>query len=873
MTQIEHPKIVKKKLFSPIWLLPAVALILAAWLGIQSIRGSGITVRIHFPNASGMDVGKTLVRYQGLNMGKVVDINIDKNLSGVNVDVLMDSRAEPFLRANTQFWLVKPKASIMGVQGLDAIFSGNYIGMLPGTGSLKTSFKAETNAPVMQAGSEGIILKLNTAKLGSLEVGSPIYFRQVPVGQVVAYKLNKDDNIQLTIFIRQQYAHLVKIDSQFWNVSGLNINASLSKLQINVESLAAILAGGISFNSNTNAQTAVANDSFTLYSSKHDALEGVSFILKAENTYGINEGTNIVFRGLQIGQVTHIELTSKGVSMMAKLDNDYQELLTQTAQFWVAGAKISLSGIQHPERLITGNVINFKAGTGPASSEYKLQDKAPENQKNTLHLTLNSSTNPDLSVGAEVRYKQIKIGEITSVKLNDKLTQVDYQLTIYPEFTSLITQRSYFISESAVSINATLDQVKVKTRDLNTFIKGAISLIQGDTRTQVKNNANLSLFASTAVAEDFFAQKNTLKLSLQSQDGAGLSTGSPIYYKKMQIGRVNQVIWSEQKQSFTVKLNIQRQFKSLINNRTVFWQNSAISFDASLSGLEVNIAPLKGALRGSIALGLLEQNQTSNPALLYATKKLALSQAQAITLNFPAEAKLKAKAAIRYLGYQIGEVESVSLNTDLKSLTATAYLYGEYAAPFLRTDAQYSLVNAQIDLTGIKAPETLLTGAYIKVSPGLSQVSSTQFSGTLHAQADIKPNALQFTLTRAQLDSFKVGTPLFFRGIQIGLIDRYSLSGQGTFVTLNAHVDPQYRYLVNNSSQFWDLSGIKVNVGLFSGAQVDTGSLETILAGGIGVVTKDTTIVENTLKNGDSFIIHDKKDPQWDKWSPVQIMP
>ncbi|WP_299002930.1 MlaD family protein [uncultured Shewanella sp.] len=873
MTQIEHPKIVKKKLFSPIWLLPAVALILAAWLGIQSIRDAGITVRIHFPNASGMEVGKTLVRYQGLNMGKVIDMSIDKNLSGVNVDVLMDSRAEPFLRTNTQFWLVKPKASIMGVQGLDAIFSGNYIGMLPGTGSPKMAFRAETNAPVVQAGSKGLILKLNASHLGSLKVGSPIYFRQIPVGQVVAYELKKSDNIQISIFIRKEYAHLVKIDSLFWNVSGLNIDASLSNLQINVESLAAILAGGISFNSNDNAQSAQANDSFTLYPSKQEALEGTPFTLKADNSYGIDKGTNIMFRGIKIGQVTHIDLTTKGVTMKAKLDNAYEDLLTQSAQFWVSGAKISLSGIQHPERLITGNVINFQAGTGPANDEYPLLNKAPDKQTNNLYLTLNSDVNPDLSVGAEVRYKQIKIGEVISVSLNDKLTQVDYQVKIYPEFTPLVTKTSYFVSESAVSINASLEQVKVKTRDLTTFVKGAISLVQGSSPVKVNNHAQLKLFASDAAANDFFAHQNAIKLTLQSPDGAGLSAGSPIYYKKMQIGHVKQVTWSDKKQAFTVNLQIQKQFKGLVNEQTIFWQNSAVSVNASLSGLEVNVAPLKGAIQGSIALGILDEGQTGDSTHLYSSKKLALSQAKAITLHFPAEAKLAANAAIRYLGYQIGEVETVSLDPSLKTLTAKAYLYGEYANPFLRADAQYSLVDAQIDLTGIKAPETLLTGPFVKVSPGISEQKARSFNGTLQGQVHLAPDALTFAITTRQLGSLKVGTPLFFRGIQIGQIDHYALSGQGTFVKLYAHVEPQYRNLVNRSSQFWDLSGIKVDVGLFSGAQVDTGSLETILAGGIGIATKDTTVTENTLKNGDSFTLHDKKDPSWDNWAPAQATP
>lgn len=149
MTQIESPKIVKKKLFSPIWLLPIVALILGAWLGVKSIKESGIEILIHFPSAAGIDIGKTLVKYQGLSVGKVTDIGIDDDLKGVNVKVVMDYRADPFLNKNTLFWLVKPKASITGVEGLDTLFSGNYIAIQPGDGRSATEFEAQREAPAI----------------------------------------------------------------------------------------------------------------------------------------------------------------------------------------------------------------------------------------------------------------------------------------------------------------------------------------------------------------------------------------------------------------------------------------------------------------------------------------------------------------------------------------------------------------------------------------------------------------------------------------------------------------------------------------------------------------------------------------------------
>ena len=256
MTQMETPKVVKKKLFSPIWLLPLVAIALGSWLGIKSIREAGIEVRIHFPSATGIDVGKTLVRYQGLTVGKVVDIGIDDELQGVNVDLKMDYRADPFLNEQTKFWLVTPKASITGVEGLDALFSGNYIAIQPGGGQSQSFFEAETDAPAMLPGSDGLVIELTADTLGSLDVGSQIFYRQIPVGKIISYHLEGSRQILLSAFIKKQYTHLVKTDSQFWNVSGLHISASLSGIEIKSESLSSILAGGLSFSSSDDSQRA-----------------------------------------------------------------------------------------------------------------------------------------------------------------------------------------------------------------------------------------------------------------------------------------------------------------------------------------------------------------------------------------------------------------------------------------------------------------------------------------------------------------------------------------------------------------------------------------------------------------------------------------
>ncbi|GGB49221.1 MlaD family protein [Shewanella inventionis] len=878
MTQIESPKVVKKKLFSPIWLLPVVALILGAWLGVKSIKESGIEIVIHFPSAAGIDIGKTLVKYQGLTVGKVSDIGIDDDLKGVNVKVVMDYRADPFLNKNTLFWLVKPKASITGVEGLDTLFSGNYIAIQPGDGRSATEFEAQREAPAILPGSEGIMVELKSPKLGSIDVGSPVFFRQVPVGSVVSYRLDGNKQIIISAFVQEQYTHLVHKDSRFWNVSGLKIDASFSGIKVNTESIASILAGGISFDNGSETEKAQNGDTYTLFQDEQTAIGGITFTLSTDSAEDISEGTSIVYRGITVGNIDKKQLNEQTVLLSARVEHQYKNLITPDSRFWLSGAELSLKTIKNVGRLITGSVINVLPGTqAPAEQmQFELAKQAPDLLNDAkLILNLVADSHSGISNGAQVRYKQLPIGQVLSVNLSDDFAHVEYQIEILPEFKNLVTEGSFFVPESALSIDASLDGVQVATRDLTTMLEGAISLVPAKNKTLVQSNSTLLLHESIAVAKSLSAQQQMMTLQLNSIDGADLVEGSPIYYKKMQIGAVSKVNWQADTDRFLIAINIDKKFKPLIKPNTLFWRNSAVKIKADLSGVDIDVSPLKGAINGGITLGHLDGKTNSEAQadlMLYDSEELALMQAKVIELTLPVSAKVAAKTAIRYQGHQIGEISQVKLEPTLTSLKAKAYLYGAYAEHFSRADSEYFIVDAQISLAGISAPETLLTGPYIGVIPGKNNNTSKQFVAQLHARLDanIAANALRFQLTSKQLGSLKVGTPLFFRGINIGQIDGYRLADSGVDITLFAHVEPEYAHLVNTSSQFWNASGIKIDVGLFSGAKVETQSLETILAGGIAIATRDVTNEANTLSENDRIILHDKMAEEWAQWQPEQ---
>ncbi|RYV01709.1 MCE family protein [Shewanella sp. OPT22] len=876
MIQSETPKIVKKKLFSPIWLLPAVAFLLGIWLLVKGIKDAGTEVKIHFPNATGIEIGKTLVKYQGVNVGKVKDIEIDGSLQGVIVTVNMNYRGEPFLNENSQFWLVSPKASITKIEGLDTLFSGNYIAIKPGDGVRKLKFEASLEAPPIMPASEGMLITLYAKKLGSIDIGSHIFYRQIPVGNVVSFRLDKSDQVAISVFVEKQYAYLIKKNSHFWNTSGVKVDASLSGIKINAESLASIIAGGISFDSPSNSKQTNSGATYTLFDTEEEAVGGLNIKLISNSADSINIGTSIEYRGLTMGNVTKTELKNGKIEIEAQIYHRFTHLLSDTSKFWTEGAQIGLDGIKHASRLVTGAVISFLPGQGKSSSaerEYTLLTDEPDEAKApSFKFSINSNENFGLKDGSAITYRNIKIGKVNEVSLAKDLSHVNYSAEVKPEFRNLINKASYFIPQPALNISANLKGVSVKTGDLASALNGSIELIGKKSNRENSLTSSLQLYQSIDNASESFIESNSMSYRLVSAESYGLEKGSPIFYKKMRIGQIRSVKWLSDTDTFEINLGINKQFQSLVNTKAVFWRNQAARIDAGLHGIKVDVAPISGLLQSSISLGLLKTTPATSNHTLYDSSELAIAQAKPITIDFSAKSNLKANAPISYQGFEVGKITNVRLNKDLESITATGYLKSQYAQAFSRSDSTYSLVNAEISLAGIKAPEAILTGPYISVTPGSNEKASNRFIGKLSKMpfTDAPKDAYRITLVKNTLGSITKGTHIFFRGIPVGQVETYHLNQHGDKVKIEAYINRKFAKYVNQSSQFWERSGIKVDAGIFSGLQIDTGSLENILVGGIAVVTEDKTTSSNHLEPKDTFTLHSEEKSGWSDWAPQQ---
>ena len=324
--------VARKRRFSVIWVIPIVALAIAGWLAYVTLSSRGPMVKITFKDASGIEAGKTTVKYLNVDIGTVQNVHLSRDHTHVVVAARMSKDIADSLRQNTQFWVETPRVSAQGISGLGTLLSGPYIGMRPGDGDRATEFKGLEQPPVLTDSSKGTQFTLHSPTLGSIGPGSPIYYRGIAVGEALGYKLIEDQRgVNIEVFIRAPYDELVRADSNFWNASGIDVSIGTKGVNIRTESLAALLAGGIAFETpieSTATEPAKAGTVFPLYKSRENVTEALftrrfRYILHFDSSVsGLERGAPVSFRGIQIGLVHSVRIDQKALEayVFSKLD-------------------------------------------------------------------------------------------------------------------------------------------------------------------------------------------------------------------------------------------------------------------------------------------------------------------------------------------------------------------------------------------------------------------------------------------------------------------------------------------------------------------------------------------------------------------------
>ena len=230
-----------------IWLIPVLAAGAAGGYAYDYLKHRGTLITIRFIDGSGLRAGETIVSHRGVEIGKIESLQLSGDQKQVLVMVRLEKAAEVYARKGSLFWIVRPEISTRSISGLQTITSGPYIDSEPGGGEWADEFSGLEEAPT--AIGAGLTVVLHTPKLDRLQAESPVYFRGVEVGVIQDVQLSQaGDGVDVKVFIRQRYTQLVRTNSQFWIVSGVDVKGGLfTGVQLRLDSLRSLLAGGISF--------------------------------------------------------------------------------------------------------------------------------------------------------------------------------------------------------------------------------------------------------------------------------------------------------------------------------------------------------------------------------------------------------------------------------------------------------------------------------------------------------------------------------------------------------------------------------------------------------------------------------------------------
>jgi len=526
-----------KKVFniSPVWIVPIAALIIAGWIGVEAYLEKGARVRISFGEANDIVPGETLIKYKDVEVGMVKDIKLNKSLSGVVVEAAIDRQISGHLSENTKFWVVKPSISAAGVSNLGTIISGVYIVMDPGEkGAYKTNFVGLDRPPLIRSDEEGSPYLLQSNQLGSVNVGSPIYFRKIRVGEVTGFELAENfEYVDINIFIRAPYDKLINTNTNFLNVSGFGFSFGAQGIKANVGSLASIINGGIEFENTagfSSRKKAEPGHVFYLHPDKESIAER-SFNIKyfylmrfASSVRGLNVGAPIEYKGIKIGEVIDVSLNTEETS-----DKNLYVYVAIEPQRFDANASTTLEDFDKRLDLMIADGVRGRISTSSLITSAKYIDLIHSEDAEEAFL-IRSEGYAEIPTLEEISKQVVEqatslVGKLNSIPYGEIGKDLASSLTSVKEMLNRLER-----NKTADKIDTTLSQLEATLASANTAMEEASKSLENlsttispDSEIQYELNTMLRSVSQAAQAleklgDDLAQNPNSLIYGSKNDD-------------------------------------------------------------------------------------------------------------------------------------------------------------------------------------------------------------------------------------------------------------------------------------------------------------------------------------------------------------------
>ena len=491
----------------------------------------GVQAVIRFNASDQIPAKGAKIQYRGFEAGVVRSLQLSDDHGTVEARVSMAPEMEEHLTSGTRFWLVKPQISLQGVSGLDTLVKGTYVEMDIGAGESMRDFVALREAPLLDARKPGLRLQLETAELGSVNVGSPVLYRKMPVGAVEKISLlPRQDRVMISIRIEPEYRSLVNSETRFWNASGVQFSGSFSKVLLRTESLTSLLQGGVAFYNpqGSKGKPVSAGSRFNLYEDYESAQEnGLRIDILLNNADGVGPGTAIRYQGIEIGSIKSVQLKPdlSGIVASAILQVQPERFARQGSRYWLVQPKLSITGAANLETLVTGKYFEVLPGTGQPQRRFDGEYEAPVqlHKDEGLNLVLIAPRLGSVREGLSVYYREVAVGRVTGYRLADTADQVQIFVNIQPRYAPLVRDGSVFWNASGISVDVGLFKgAKIRTESLESILAGGIAFAtpnEGSQQSTAHQGAHFRLHAD--VKPEWLKWKPRIALAPDASENHG----------------------------------------------------------------------------------------------------------------------------------------------------------------------------------------------------------------------------------------------------------------------------------------------------------------------------------------------------------------
>jgi paraquat-inducible protein B len=456
------------------------------------------------------------VTYRGIQVGTVTSVALPEQGQRIRIEVAIEAAHARLVRSNSSFWLasgIHADLSLLhpslDVSSLDSLIRGGISFATPEPqgppAAAGTVFLLLDESPAEVAiDPEGLRLVL-TADRTTLAADAPVYYRDVQVGQVLRTSLNADASaVDVEVVIEPAHASLVNVNSVFWDVSGVRARLGAAGLEVDLEPLQSLLAGGIAFATRGAAGAPVESGaSFPLLAAPAapEAPGGRRFVLVADSLGSIRLKAPVYYRDTRVGAVSDTELLPDGsaVAITIAIEDGYAALVRERSVFWNASGIDFDLNLLHPaldieslESLLSGGLAFATPPDGgppaAAGAEFRLYSEE-EGKKRVqtampgLHVVLTASKLGSIELGDPIYYREVEVGEVTAIDLEDDAAAVLVHARIRDRYAPLVQEGSLFWNASGLRFDWSLFKgASLDLESLKALLAGGVAFATPETQ-------------------------------------------------------------------------------------------------------------------------------------------------------------------------------------------------------------------------------------------------------------------------------------------------------------------------------------------------------------------------------------------------------